>query len=425
MPGESEKWPNQALPTQLSTSTGGDTSPRAEAIPESASTTPLKKSQSGHDKAFKFEDLVLQKADVDDLFRELSCELGLPSLVPFDALEIKPRDEAALPADFISKLRIVLYVSRINDTLGDNTCTDGSYRLRMVRLLEKDINSLGSGLRQSPAQWDPSVEFVYLGVLLNLYPFCLRWSSLSDPDHSIIQSSAAHAAGQLIKLYSSSPLPLVGTLSSQPCLQRYLPKFYLRFHVIALLMLLKISALNQISLRELGEVDDAIRLGHGALVSGSSSEGDEFHRAASVVEVLCKKGVIDSVRGKSSVESRFGASLWLELIATAIRWRRQNSKRGPRPPDSGRGNVDNNNNNQGSSTAPSSSVNRSVGSMDVAMSGSTAADGVNATMADVQGNMNLFPFSIEDWSAYLDITEADLGLGCDSGWWGGFGGLER
>ncbi|OQU99157.1 hypothetical protein CLAIMM_04831 isoform 1 [Cladophialophora immunda] len=359
----------------------------------------------------------------------LSCELGLPCLVPFDALEIKPGDEAALPADFISKLRIVFYISRINDTLGDNTCKDGSHRMRTVRLLEKDINSLVFGLRQSPTQWNPSVEFVHLSVLLNLYSCCLRWSSpvsINDPDHTIIQSSAAQAASQLIKLYSSSPSLINDTASSEPRPQRYYPKFYLRFNVIALLMLLKISVLNKISLRELGEVDDAIRLGHGALMSQSSSEGDEFHRAASVVEVLCKKGVIDSVRGKSSVESRFGASLWLELVATAIRWRRQNSKRGPRPTDGGRGNTDNNNDNPGDSAIPSSNMGRPTGSGDGVMSGSTAADSVDAarlTMADVQGNVNLFPFSIEDWSAYLDVTEADLGFGCESTPW--FEAAER
>jgi hypothetical protein len=299
----------------------------------------------------------------------------------------------------------------------------------MVRLLEKDLSSLASGLRQSPTRWNPTVEFVYLSVLLNLYSFCLRWSSavsLNDPDHTIIQSSAAQAACQLVELYATSPTPIdEASPNSQPCPQRCHPKFYLRFHCSALLMLSKISALNKLSLRQLGEVDDAIRQGHAALMACSSSEGDESHRAASVVEVLCKKGIIESVQGQSPVESRFGASLWLELVATAIRWRRQNSRKRPRPSDHSLGDNDNDQNNHGERDLPATSVNRTAGTVNpVIEAPAAAADGVDAArlaLADLQGSTNLFPFSIEDWSPYLDVTQADLGLGYDVGWWTGMG----
>lgn len=358
----------------------------------------------------------------------LSCEIGLPCLVPFDALELKPGEEAALPADFISKLRIVLYVSRINDILGDNTSKDTRNRMRLVRLLEKDVNSLASELRQSSAQWNPTVEFVYLCILLNLYSFTLRWSSAAatrDPDNTIIQSSAAHAACQLIELYASPSLPFGDNSPAALSVpQRYFPKHYLRFNAVALFMLLKISALNQISLRELGEVDDAIRMGHGAIMACSSSDGDECHRAAGVVEVLCKKGIIDSTRVESPVESRLGASLWLELVATAIRWRRLNSKKRPRPEENGTSDINVDKDIHTETQFPSTSISRIPASADAMMAVPTTADhdAARLALADLQANANMFPFSIEDWSTYLDVTQADLGLGYESGWWGGVGG---
>ncbi len=87
----------------------------------------------------------------------LSCELGLPCLVPFDALEIKAADEAALPSDFLSKLRIILCISRINDVLGENNPSDSNRQMRMVRLFEKELNTIAADLRSSPTKWNPSV----------------------------------------------------------------------------------------------------------------------------------------------------------------------------------------------------------------------------------------------------------------------------
>lgn len=353
----------------------------------------------------------------------LSCELGLPCLVPFDALVIKPSDEAALPPDFISKLRIALYVSRINDTLDDSSPKDGRHLMAIARLLEKDLKSLVSELRKSSALWNPTVEFVYLGVLLYVYSFCLRWASaipLSDPDHAIIQTSAAQSACRLIELYASSLLgPANGTSPTlTSCPQRYYAKSYIQFNTIALIILLKISALNKVSLHQLGEINDAIRTGHSALMACSSSHGDESYRAAAVVEVLCKRGIIKPVGGDSPVQSRFGASLWLELLATAIRWRRQNSQERIRPRDSTSARNDNDCNNSSEGIAIPLTISRVSGPGNAAVATPIAVDqvaGPASTLANLQDNISGFPFSVEDWSTYLDIIQADTELGYDLG----------
>jgi hypothetical protein len=95
----------------------------------------------------------------------LSCELGMPCLIPFDALELKTCEQSTLPADFISKLRIVLYVGRINDLLGGIGSKDGRKLMRMILLVEKDLQSLASELRKAPANWSPAVEFIYLSKI--------------------------------------------------------------------------------------------------------------------------------------------------------------------------------------------------------------------------------------------------------------------
>lgn len=356
-------------------------------------------------------------------YHRLSCEFGLPCLVPFDALVIKPSDEAALPPDFISKLRIALYVSRINDALGDSSPKDGRHWMAVARLLEKDLKSLVSELRKSSAQWNSAVEFIYLGVLLNVYSFCLRWASaipLSDPDHAIIQTSAAESACRLIELYASSLLGPANGTSPTPtsCPQRYYAKSYTQFNTIALIILLKISAFNKVSLPQLGEVNDAIRLGHSALMACSSSHGDESYRAAAVVEILCKRGIIKPVGGDSPVQSRFGASLWLELLATAIRWRRQNSQERIRPRDSTSASNENGRDSSSEVIAMPLTISRVSGPGNAAVATPIAVDrvaGPATTLANLQEDISVFPFSVEDWSAYLDIIQADTELGYDLG----------
>lgn len=118
-----------------------------------------------------------------------------------------------------------------------------------------------------------------------------RCMSLSSPDHVIIQSSAAHSNCQLIELSVSSAVPVQGT---SPCAQRYFVRYYLRFHTTARLVLPRIFVFNQVSLQQLGEVNDAIRLSHGALMTCSASHGDEYHQATDVVEALCKEAVVSS-----------------------------------------------------------------------------------------------------------------------------------
>ncbi len=138
---------------------------------------------------------------------------------------------------FVSKLRIALYVSQVND-LSDNSFGNSRHWMHLARTLERTLTSIASGMRDSPASWDPTVEFVHLCLLLNLYSICLRRASaisLSDPDHAAIQSSAAHVACQMIELFAKSPQSADKT-SPYPQ-QRYLAKYYVQFHTIALLML--------------------------------------------------------------------------------------------------------------------------------------------------------------------------------------------
>jgi hypothetical protein len=189
-------------------------------------------------------------------------------------------------------------------------------------------------------------------------------------------------------------------------------------NTIALIVLLKISALNKISLPQLGEVNDAIRLGHGALMACSSSHGDESYRAAAVVEVLCKRGIIKPVGGDSPVQSRFGASLWLELLATAIRWRRQNSQEKIRPRDSTSTSNDNGSINSSESIAIPLASSRISGPENAAVATPIAVDqvaGPATALANLQESISVFPFSVEDWSTYLDIIQADNELGYDLG----------
>jgi hypothetical protein len=319
----------------------------------------------------------------------LSCELGLPCLVPFDALELKPTDEAALPAEFSSRLRIALYISRINDALGHSVLKENGHEMRMIRLFEKDLNSLVIELRHSPTQWNDRVEFVYLGVILNLYSFYLRHSSSKSPDqpeYSIMKSSASRCASKAVQIYANSSFSLAEEPSLGSCWQRYCPKFYFGVALSAVFMLLKISALNELPTPELEDINNTIKLGHNTLISCSCTKGDEYQRAARVIEILCKRGVLDSAQGKYPVESRLGASLSYELLVAAVRWRKQGGDQ-----------IHHNPNNLASGGV------------------TTATSDTRSIIADPTSSL-INPY---DWSNRFDFTQADLGLGSDSNWWGG------
>lgn len=272
---------------------------------------------------------------------------------------------------------------------------------------------MSSGLHDNSTLWNPSVEFVYSCVLLNLYSISLRRTSsllLGDLDLAVIQSSAAQTACRMIEIFANSLMPSDEILSYP---QRYLAKFYRQFHTIALLMLPKISALNRISLRQLGELDDAGRLGHSALMSCSTSRADEAHRAAIVVEILSKKGVVSSMRGDSPVHSRLGASLWLEQLATAVRWRQQYlNKNSKSMPTDTPGPADEN-------------ITRLL-SMDeapIAMVGAppetAGMDATYMSLPDAQGSGDLPANFVGDWTVYLDAVQSDFGTAYGSTWWGG------
>jgi hypothetical protein len=290
----------------------------------------------------------------------------------------------------------MLYISRINDTLGDSKPQDSNYQVRMIRLFEKELSTVATELRHFPNKWNPSVEFVYLGVVLNVYSFCLRCLSTistSEPEHSIIQSSASQSASQIIKLYAGSLFLPDNTPPFGVRWQLYYPKFYFRFAESALFALLKISALNKLSVSQLNDANESITLCYKTFVACSIGEKDDNARAVKVVETLCKKGIIDQA-SSNPVQSRLGTSLSYELIVTAVRWRKQHNKNAKQ--------IDYN------SDYPSGAATT------IADTG-VALDTVNFPF-DVHAKA--FPSDIDIGANYFDFAQQDLGLGGDFNWWG-------
>jgi hypothetical protein len=295
-------------------------------------------------------------------------------------------------------------------------------RMGMVRLFEKDLDSMVSTLPLSA--WTASVQFIYSAVLLNLYSSCLLHSSSSlesSTDETLIQSSAARCACEMIRIYASRPM-VAGTTELHTCPDSYFPKSYRHFHFIALVILLKISALNRVSAHQLAEIEHAIRLGHGALVACSKTEGDESYKAAAVVEILCNKGVIQSEQAGPPSASRFGASLWHELVAIAIRWHRQHSP--------GRFTLRNSGQARQSSANHAADVSQTMsttqstlgnGTRSTPWASSNATDGSGSRTELDTAAFDLLPFSIEDWFNQEPVGDMDLGFAQADGWWDGAG----
>ncbi len=149
-------------------------------------------------------------------------------------------------------------------------------------------------------------------------------------------------------------------------------------------------------------------------MSCSVSQRDEPYRAAAVVEILCRKGVVSSIRGDSPVHSRLGASFWLEQVATAVRWRRQHLDRDARSRNGdGASGAAGGDHNHEENNFPLSTTDGVPVATIATTTGIEGLDTAFTALTDLQCN-NIIPDSIEDWSVYADIVQASLGAGHDS-----------
>lgn len=315
----------------------------------------------------------------------------MPCLIPFEALELGSSDEAALPPDFLAKVGLGLYVSRFNDALGNRGSQDLAVLMRTIRYLERDINAFVFKLQQSYMQWNPSVDFVFSGIMLNLYSYCLRGNAvafMTSPELALMQGSATRTACQMIKAFATAPfaprgLPGSGSGASP---QRCLPKFYFRFAGMAVLVLLKVTLLNKLPLEEMQEAEASIALGINTFQTCSIAEGDEYDRASKALQLLSKKEVIESARAKCPVESRLGASLMFELLAALVRWRREHGNEG------------------------------SAGTVAEDIRLASAID-AQAPATDVVGEDGIsVPFDVDAWIESLDFTAPDFNFNGSVDW---------
>jgi hypothetical protein len=139
-----------------------------------------------------------------------------------------------------------------------------------------------------------------------------------------------------------------------------------------------------------------------------STGNDDKARAAKVIEILCKKGVIDQV-SSNPVRSRLGTSLSYELILTAIRWRKQQLK------------DDNNKESDYASKNPSGALS-TIADAGAALHAQNHPSGnprAPSTIADIGMALDEanFPFDIIGNGA-LDFAQLDFGgLDADFNWW--------
>jgi hypothetical protein len=261
-------------------------------------------------------------------FARLVCELGLPCMLPFDSDKITPADEAALAGtpDFLAKLRIIFQISRINDISNQPPSPEDSKRhLRMVKLLEQDLQSMAAPLRLSFLQWTRAVKCLHLIVLLNLYSTCLQGPAptIASPE---IQSVAATTAGEIISIFSNAALDQTTTPDLGVEHTACYPKFYRKSVATAVCVLLKISFLKKLPPEQMREVEDSIRKACSTFLRCSAREGDEYHAGARIIEVLSKSGVIESAHAIHPVKTRFGASVYFEIIMAAVQWRKKHGR---------------------------------------------------------------------------------------------------
>ncbi|KAI8960263.1 hypothetical protein F5Y11DRAFT_358644 [Daldinia sp. FL1419] len=249
----------------------------------------------------------------------ISMHLGLPPMIntPSDLAAIRATlSENTLPREFALQLRVLLTLAGFTNVLVHNS-NDGVIDSSVIQLLDGELDTLKITF---PDGWTSMTDFGVLVVKMHVYTLVITRARSGTGAKEILLKLGLATALRIIHLANSRFHERLGENQTLTTAQREktLPKDYYRGLAFATIFLLRYFSLNNNANAEEQQLAaNHVIMAHTMFKTLASRHKDEYDRAASLFETLCKQAPASTDASRPSLPDRMGVSIVLDAIDTA------------------------------------------------------------------------------------------------------------
>ncbi|KAK6956088.1 hypothetical protein Daesc_001358 [Daldinia eschscholtzii] len=269
--------------------------------------------------SFDLGGVVINNHTVIEAFKYLSMHLGLPPMIntPSDLAAIRSTlSENTLPREFAIQLRVLLTLAGFTNVLVHNS-NDGVIDSSVIQLLDGELDTLKVTF---PDGWTNMTDLSVLVVKMHVYTLVITRSRSGTGAKEILLKLGLAAALRIIHLANSRFHERLDKNQTLTAAQREktLPKDYYRGLAFATIFLLRYFSLNNNANAEEQQLAvNHVIMAHTIFKTLATRQRDEYDRAASLFETLCKQAPASTDASRPSLSDRMGVSIVLDAIDTA------------------------------------------------------------------------------------------------------------
>ncbi|KAI1445472.1 fungal-specific transcription factor domain-containing protein [Annulohypoxylon stygium] len=250
----------------------------------------------------------------------LSMHLGLPPMIsaPSDLASVRTiLSEHSIPREFALQIRVLLVMAGFGNVLAYNS-NDGVVDSSVTQLLDGELDTLRITY---PDGWTTMTEYAVMVVKMHVYTLVITRSKSGANSKDIYVKLGLAASLRIVHLANLrfQERPDKSQTMTTIERERTLPKDYFRALGFATIFLLRYFCLNSghSSPEEQQLAANHVIMAHTIFKSASKHSRDEYDRAASLFETLCKQAPAPPDTGKQNATGRMGVSILLDAISTA------------------------------------------------------------------------------------------------------------
>ncbi|KAL7621704.1 hypothetical protein AAE478_009031 [Parahypoxylon ruwenzoriense] len=249
----------------------------------------------------------------------LSMHLGLPPMINTASDLSNMRtilSEHTLPREFSLHIRVLLIMASFTNVLAYNS-NDGVVDSSVTQLLEGELDTLKTTFSDG---WTSMVDYSIMVVKMHVYTLIITRSRSGTGSREILLKLGLATALRIIHLanlrFHDSQENAHNLTTTQR--EKTLSKDYYRGLAFATIFLIRYFSLNKSANAEEQQLAaNHVIMAHTIFKALATYPGDEYTRAATLFETLCKQAPIPTDTGKPSLIDRMGVSIVLDAINTA------------------------------------------------------------------------------------------------------------
>ncbi|KAI0192761.1 hypothetical protein F4808DRAFT_442676 [Astrocystis sublimbata] len=264
----------------------------------------------------------------------LSMHLGLPAVIdnPSQLAAVGALlQEFPMPREFECEVRLQNIITGFCN-LFSHSANDGGIDSPILHLLERDLDGLRT---QYPDQWPRMLEYNTLVAKLQTYVLVISRDRIISLTRDILLKLSFSTSLRIIHLANLRHTETPSEDSDEPALvqEQALPKSYFKGLAFTTAFLLRYFGLNvAASAEEQQLAANHVVLAYTIFTAVSTTPLDEWGRAATSFENLCKRGPVSFDSQAPARGDRFGFAILIEAIRVAGLKRGDDSTHSTEPP---------------------------------------------------------------------------------------------